>query len=257
MNEYKLVNPHLEGDAFFWEGGSIGILLLHGLTATVAEVRPLAKQLHKLGYTVAGPLLPGHGTTPDELNQVSWQDWLWTAKTSYHHLATICDHVFVGGESTGAVIALQLATQQRNISGILAFAPSIRLNLSMADLLKMYAVLPFKNVVEKENPDGHPLWQGYDVYPLWGSRELLLLADDTEQKLAKIDQPIFIVQGRLDETIDPQCGQIILDGIQSTYSELHWMEKSGHVVILDDELDEIVNLTQLFIQKAIQLASET
>ncbi len=256
MNDYTLVNAHLEGDAFFWEGGSVGVLLLHGLTATPAEVRPLAKKLHQLGYTVAGPLLPGHGTTPDDLNQVSWQDWLWTAETSYHHLATVCDYVFVGGESTGAVIALQLATQQTNITGILAFAPSIRLNLSMTDMLKMYAALPFIDQIEKENADGHPLWQGYGVYPLWGTRELLLLADDTEHKLGKINQPVFIVQGRLDETIDPECGRIIVDGIQSSYSELHWMEESGHVVILDHEIDDIVALTRKFIQKAIQIESE-
>jgi hypothetical protein len=59
-----LQNPHLEGDSFTWESGPLGILLLHGFTATTAEVRPLAKLLHQDGYTVSGPLLPGFGTTP-------------------------------------------------------------------------------------------------------------------------------------------------------------------------------------------------
>jgi esterase/lipase len=256
MKTDYLVNPHLEGDAFFWEGGSVGVLLLHGLTATVAEVRPLAHILHQQGYTVAGPLLPGHGTTPAELNQVSWRDWLWTAESSYHHLATVCDHVFVGGESTGAVIALYLATKQSDVAGVLAYAPAIRLTLTTADILKLYAALPFKDMLEKENPGDHPRWQGYGVYPLWASRELLRLADETEQRLDQISQPVLIVQGRNDGTIDPQSGQIILDGVQSAYTELHWMEQSGHVVILDDELDEIARITHQFMQKAIQMSQQ-
>ena len=67
MEQQMILNPHLEGDSFFWEGGEVGILLIHGFTATTAEVRPLAEFLHKNGYTVAGPLLPGHYTKPDDL----------------------------------------------------------------------------------------------------------------------------------------------------------------------------------------------
>ena len=52
-SEFHLVNPELEGDAFFWKGGDKGILLIHGLTATTAEVRPLAKRFHDEGFTVS------------------------------------------------------------------------------------------------------------------------------------------------------------------------------------------------------------
>ena len=62
--EIFLLNPELEGGSFFWRGGETGVLLLHGLTSTTAEVRPLAKRLLNEGYTVSGILLPGHGTTP-------------------------------------------------------------------------------------------------------------------------------------------------------------------------------------------------
>ena len=57
--EGYILNPELEGGSFFWKNGETGVLLLHGLTATTAEVRPLAKSLLKEGYTVSGILLPG------------------------------------------------------------------------------------------------------------------------------------------------------------------------------------------------------
>ena len=66
--ESFLLNPELEGGSFFWKGGETGVLLLHGLTATTAEVRPLAKRLFNEGYTVSGILLPGHGSTPENLS---------------------------------------------------------------------------------------------------------------------------------------------------------------------------------------------
>ena len=79
-SEFHLVNPELEGDAFFWKGGDKGILLIHGLTATTAEVRPLAKRFHDEGFTVSAVLLPGHGTTPEELIKLSARNGLLSAK---------------------------------------------------------------------------------------------------------------------------------------------------------------------------------
>src|SRR6185295_17551431 len=92
-----LHNPYLEGDTFFWPGGPIGVLLSHGWTATTAEVRLLAQRLHERGHTVSGPLLPGHGATPQEMNRCRWQDWVKAVTATYHHLAGQCERVFVGG----------------------------------------------------------------------------------------------------------------------------------------------------------------
>ena len=81
--ESYLLNPELEGGSFFWKGGETGVLLLHGLTATTAEVRPLAKRLFNEGYTVSGILLPGHGTTPENLSQTHRRDWIQASEEAY------------------------------------------------------------------------------------------------------------------------------------------------------------------------------
>lgn len=249
---FPIVNPHLPGDTFFWEAGPVGVLLLHGLTATTAEVRPLAHLLHEKGYTVSGPLLPGHGTLPEDLNRVTWQDWLWEAEKTYQHLATICEHVFVGGESTGAVIALYLASQHPEIAGVLNYAPAIQLALPTPDIIRLYAAAPFLEFIPKPQAGGHSRWQGYPVNPLKGVIELIRLGREVRRRLPLIEQPLLIVQGRHDATIDPQSGEIILEGANSNIKELYWMENSTHVVIIDDELDEITKLTNQFLQKALE-----
>ncbi len=79
-----IVNPHLSGDSFYWQAGPTGVLLVHGYTATTSEVQPLARILNSEGYSVAGPLLPGHHTTPRELNQVKWQDWIRRGRSGFY-----------------------------------------------------------------------------------------------------------------------------------------------------------------------------
>ncbi len=250
INDY-LVNPHLDGGPFLWEAGPTGALLLHGLTATTAEVRLLAADLLAQGRTVMGPLLPGHGAKPEDLNEVSWQDWAWAAEASYQHLATLCDRVFVGGESTGAVLALYLAEQHREISGVFCYAPAIKLAMPVHKKAQLYASAPFIEAIPKADADDNPYWQGYRVNPLRAVQELIALGHVVRRDLAKITQPVLVVQGRHDETIAPDAGQIILDNAQSDLTEMVWLEESGHIVLLEEERDAIARLTLRFMEQAL------
>jgi len=247
MNEY-LHNAHLPGGSFYWEGAETGILLLHGLTATTAEVRELATCLHQDGCTVSAPLLPGHGTTPDALNRVHWQAWAETAVSAYRQLAKKCTTIFVGGESTGAVLSLYLASLFPTIAGVLAFAPAIQLNMNRWQLWQLQLAAPFIKSVPKGSIDVAEKWQGYPDNPLKGGRELIRLQRVVLRLLPRITQPVLLVQGRHDTTIHPESGRFIMDRVRSTHKELHWMAHSSHVVLIDQELDAIVALTREFIR---------
>jgi carboxylesterase len=249
-----LHNAHLEGGPFVLDGNRLGVLLIHGFSATTAEVRLLADRLHAENYTVSAPLLPGHYATPEELNATRWIDWLDAVDFAYQMLAQKCPNVFVGGESMGAVLSLWLASKYPEIAGILAYAPAMRLNISAVDQLKLRIASWFQDDFPKEHFDANEHWQGYTVNPLKGVVQLLRLQRATLKQLPKIHQPIMIVQGRLDRTIHPQSGEIILSKVASPAEakQLDWMEESSHVVILDNELDQIVNLTLQFIRDTIK-----
>jgi carboxylesterase len=85
----------------------------------------LANYFHKLGYHVSGPLLPGHGVSPEELNQVNYQDWIDKAEFEYQKLAGQYEKVFVGGESMGGLLTLWLASEHPEIDGIMVFRPHL------------------------------------------------------------------------------------------------------------------------------------
>lgn len=252
MSNDALYNPHLEGEPFFWEGGPVGVMLSHGLTATPAEVRLLAEKLHERGYTVAGPLLPGHGTTPEDLSQTTWQAWTEMGEESYRQLAAKCEHVFVGGESTGALVALNLAANHPEIAGVLAYAPAIKLAWRTFDLLKVYIASRFVFSAPKGSIDVSDKWQGYPDNPLKAAVQLHKFQLAIRKRLSEVQQPVLVFQGRLDTTIHPTCGNMICSGVSSTQTEHHWMEKSTHVVMLDQELDEVTELTISFMEQALK-----
>ena len=254
IEDAVILNPELKGESFFWKGGETGVLLLHGLTATTAEVRPLAKRLLNEGLTVSGILLPGHGTMPENLSQTHRKDWIKASEKAYNELKRECSSVIVGGESVGALLALRLASDHPEIKGLLIYAPAMRLAASFLKKIILVMVSPFVFSVKKKFPkdrEGMP-WQGYKINPLRTGVQLLKLQWEIKQRLCRIYQPILLIQASLDETVDLRSGDIILRGVESAVKELYWMEKSGHVVILDKQFEEVLNTTLEFIQKIIR-----
>ncbi len=245
MNNQYIKNPYLQGEDFYWKGDQTGILLIHGYTATTAEVRLLAEKLHQAGYTTAGPLLPGHGTYPDDLNHAKWQMWLERAKRAYEELLRECDPIFVIGESMGALITLQLAAQHPEIAGIILSAPAIKIDrLWLARFLA-----PFKKYIAKPEKDDGLLWKGYTVDPIRGAAELYKLQLNTRQQLHKITQPTLVFTGEYDETIAPDSAKIVLNGIRSGMKCQIHMEESSHVILIDKELDRVFEIVVEFIER--------
>jgi carboxylesterase len=246
-----LRNPHLEGASFYWEAGHTGVLLCHGFTATTAEVRLLAQALLARGYTISAPLLPGHGTTPQDCNRYTWENWYTSLEEAYHQLAAHCQKVVVGGESTGALLALCLAYEHAEVAAILCYAPALRLKLGRASIFLLSLLVPFLTSIPKPpSTDDNP-WQGYAVQPLKGARQLLRLQKNVVPMLPAIHQPILIVQGRLDPTVHPQSPQVIYDRVSSEIKELHWLEHSTHCVILDKERDLAASLSISFLKRVL------
>jgi carboxylesterase len=251
------VNPHLEGEAFFWEGGPVGVLLMHGFTATTAEVRLLGRFLHEHGFTVAGPLLPGHGTTPQDCNRFQWKDWAAAAESAYRQLTSRCDNVFIGGESLGGLLALYLASGHPQAAGVLTYAPALKITNVLAPIVAPL-LAPFIRYAPKSSPEpsiSDDRWQGYPVNPSRAVIQLFRLQRVVRRRLPAIRQPILILQGRLDKTVHPGVPETIYRAVQSKVKEIHWLEQSHHCVIIDGEWEQAARLTLDFIGQVVGTTS--
>lgn len=246
----SLLNPELDGSAFLWTGSSTGILLIHGFTATSVEIRPLAEFFHRAGYSVAGPLLPGHGTSAEDLNLRTWKEWLAAADQSYQLLKSTCERVIVGGESLGGLLSLHLASLHPEIVGLMLYSPAFQ-----AKQLRRTSVGRFFKPVLPKRLSGNsrqPLpWQGYRVYPVRAAYQLYRYQRVIASRLKFVTQPALILQGANDRTIDPISSQLVYDGISSTRKELIWMKNSGHCIVLDQEYEQVMAASLSFVQSIL------
>src|SRR5664280_811509 len=108
------------------DGGSHGVLVLHGFTGNPQSMRPLAEAVAAAGYTVELPLLPGHGTAVEDLVPTRWDDWSEGAEAAYRALAARCDKVVVSGLSMGGTLTCWLAARHPEIAGIAVVNPLIQ-----------------------------------------------------------------------------------------------------------------------------------
>ncbi len=241
-------NPQADGGSFYWKGSdknSVAVLLFHGFTATTVEVRPMAKYLHKQGFSVAGPLLPGHGVSPEELNQTEYVDWMNSAENAYQELRAHYSRIFIIGESMGGLCALWLGSLHPEIDGLLLFAPAMKIpRLWQANL-----VWPFVKTMYKKNIDLNTTWQGFNVVPMRAASQLNKYQQRVKKNLSKVTSPALVFQGKLDGTIDPFSSVIALKGICSEDKELVWLEDSGHCILLDKQIDVVKELSLDFIHK--------
>ena len=88
-----------------------GVLLLHGLSDSPYSLKTLGRTFHKSGAYVVGLRIPGHGTAPSGLVEVSWVDWAAAVRLAMRHLKQqVGDQpIHVVGYSNGGALAVNYA----------------------------------------------------------------------------------------------------------------------------------------------------
>lgn len=235
----------LDPSPFSFPGGPVGVLLLHGFTGAPTEMRPLGQFLAGHGYSVLCPLLPGHGTQPEDLNRVRWQDWVAVARAALAELNSRVEQVFVGGLSMGGLLALYLAAQEPSIAGLLLFAPAllVRDRRAPLSLLLRYFVSVMPKGEEGDldlyDPEAFNRIWCYECYPVYGVSQVWFLQRQVRRRLGQVRQPILLFQGRRDGAIRPDNPQVLFDRVASTDKRLIWLERSGHNLLVDAQCQEV------------------
>jgi carboxylesterase len=236
---------HLDPSAYSADGGPVGVLLIHGYTGAVAETRPMGEYLAARGLTVRCPLLPGHGTTSEDLTRIHRQAWIDEVESSLRDLQGRCETVFVGGLSLGSLLTLWLGANHPEIAGLIPMAPAVAFrNRLMPLTLFLYHLFKYNPLGPiGDNDLGDPeaidrIWC-YDELPLQGASEVYLLKREVWQALSMIHQPILIFYGQRDAQLPPEAPQMVYDQVSSTDRTLVWLENSGHNLLADGERESV------------------
>lgn len=120
-----------------------GVLLTHGLTSSPYMMRHLAAFFQQNGFRVMVVLLPGHGTQPGDLLEVTWQEWAKTVAYGAYKLAEEVDEVYLAGYSTGATLSVYQSLRDSRVRGLFLFSPALKITrwAALANLHKLYSWL--------------------------------------------------------------------------------------------------------------------
>jgi carboxylesterase len=219
-----------------------GVLVLHGFGGTPAHMRMLAQHLNDAGYDVHGPLLEGHGTNLEHMENTGRRDWLQSAQQGYQDLAETVDRVHLFGFSMGGLLALSLAAELRPAS-LTALNTPMKLHDRRQPLARVAQHFQrFRMWEESEpQPEGEAAryWVQYEGFSMKAAVQLLDLIRETKATLPQVTCPLLIVQSRADESVRPVSAEIILERTSSFRKELVWLRHSRHNSLLYDERELI------------------
>ncbi len=233
-----------DGKPFLLESEShYGILLVHGFLASPAEVRDFGNKLSRAGYTVLGIRLKGHGTSPWDLRERSWQDWYTSVERGLEIIQALCKHVCVIGFSTGATLSLMLAARRvGQIDSVISVSAPIKFrnkNMYFVPLMhganrivrwvsKYEGLMPFR-LNESEHPHIN-----YRNMPVRGLYELTRLISKLKTDLKDVTCPVCIVQGTEDRVVDPVSAKIAYERVGTNDKVIHWIESKRHGILNED-----------------------
>ena len=239
------------GEPFFMQGGSSGVLLIHGFTGLPAGMFLLGEYLNRAGFSVLCPRLAGHGTSERDLMRMTKDDWFNSVLDGFYILRGICDKIFVVGHSMGGLLTLKLAVEYQ-ISKIITLAAPIFIDEGMG--LKNLPPREFCSdacifTPRKKLDDVPPAVNNvYEKTPLISVHELVDLINDVKKLLPTVKTPILIMHGEEDHTAQPRSARFIMDNVGSREKKILTVPNSGHLLPFAENRDFVFEQTLNFLR---------
>jgi carboxylesterase len=251
---------------YFMEGtNGMGVLLVHGLTGAPAEMRLVARQLNRKGYSVYVPLLAGHGSDAATLRKTSWRDWLASVHQAADQLAEHTRTMFAAGICVGGKLALFAAHQRPGTFNAVAiyspcflydgwnvpfYYPLLSRHINWLSRIPFLDRLNFSETSSlgikdermrrmMENMSGEGV---IEKFPGKGLVEMYRLGNALKDELPNMRTPTLILHAREDDLSSPDHARYITDHIGAP-NELHWIEDSYHMIHVDRQHKYVADAT--------------
>lgn len=216
------------------------VVLVHGFGTTPGELRAYADHLRDDGKLVLGVRLPGHGTSPLDLEERSHTEWLDAVREGYEIAAALADEVVIVGFSTGGALGLILAQEKlpklvrlASVAAPLLVSDSNMrwLPLGMA-LRKVLGMVPgLRDLLRFYPYDRDNTAAIYPHVPLNGLNELRRVIGKLPAALPRVRVPVLVMQGLLDHTVKSRSASMIFRMLGSDSKALRWIASGPHGLV--------------------------
>lgn len=231
-----------------------GIVLVHGFTGTPYEVRYLGEALARAGFAVSAPLLPGHGTTVDDLDRTTWQDWVAHVDRACTELGRRCASVAIAGQSLGGLLALYLAARRPDLRAVASLAAPLWLGglsgriarSTQRGLLRGVRRLPKLGGPDVRDPRVKAENPCYRSIPTRALGHLLAFMRITDDALPQIAAPVLVLHAQRDHTAPVACAARI--AARARARRVRILPRSYHLIAADVERDIVATEVAAFLR---------
>src|SRR5512137_1157436 len=234
-------------------GGAEAALLLHGLTGTPFELRPVADRLAKNGVRCLAPVLPGH-ESPEALARTSWLDWVGGARDALAALGET-RRTLVVGSSMGALVACTLAAENPGrVDGIALLAPALELQplgklagwlAGSTPVARFLPQIPKGGGSDVGDPDARAANPCMETVPLRSVGELLAFQSHVDELLPRVRCPALVVAGARDGP-GTLAGARRMAGRLGGGARFVLLPRSRHLVAIDVERERLADDVMTF-----------
>lgn len=235
-------------------GAGVGFLLVHGLSDSPYLMRDIAASLHDAFpcATLHALLLPGHGTVPGDLTDVTYQDWQKAVRYGMQSFGDDIGTIIPIGYSMGAALLVRdLAEHPGNAreQAMVLLSPGFSAHSDLAWLTPYVRYV--KSFVSKERD--HDAAK-YESLAMNAAAEFQLLTEPfRNHSLPKFDLPVFMAVSSDDRTVKADvAAHFFCDNVTARPRYLLWYQGEDKNVMGDsaqplcDDIDETASANPHF-----------
>lgn len=200
------------------------IAVIHGMGGTAATMQPLAGALSASGLDAVAITLPGHGTDPEDLLGVTWQQWL---------DAVPAEATVLVGQSMGASLAMAVAARRTDVRAVVAINP-VAADPDTLDALQWMTERGRQWVEVPPSTVGEACYERIPVTALVQMHDGIL-----NTGLAAVACPVLVITSADDEVVDPTNSDVVAASLRAPVQRLA-LDDAGHVATLGPRASDIV-----------------
>lgn len=228
-------------------GNDVGVLVIHGFTGSPHSMRPVSRFFADHGFDVEMPLLPGHGTSWEDMATRKFSEWVDAVDEAYWKLKKRCAQVVVVGLSMGGGLAIHLSAR-RPVLGTILINPYVVNPQSV-----MVASPYLKKFVKKMASVGSDIAipgideGAYDITPMSAVAELHRFGVQLRKVIPALTSPVLYFRSENDHIVSDKSHTYFLKKATCPV-EFIKLNKSYHVATLDYDAELILETSLQFVR---------
>lgn len=236
-------------EPYEFKGKNVGIFMIHDFAGTPAHLRAIAEGFASNGYSVKLPCLLGHGTTPDDLLGVSYEDIFSHTEKQFKSFYEQVEYTIILGFAAGGALAQQLA-HKYDVSGLILinsfyaapdkFVEDAHIAIDAQETFLETGTIDIKNERAKLTV--------YSKFPANLTTQLEEVSSELQQNAKNIHAPVLILQSVDDHVYSSINADRLLSAVGSREKHLVMLQDSYHYAPVDYDQERITNQSIFFVK---------